>query len=374
VSFKKGGTPGKKNSDISDLPVIKCSKEIRINEIFPNPKDESEEYVELYNFSKDKQNLSSWILRDASKSGKYELPGGTEIKSGEFAVISKKDSGLSLNNSGEETVSLYCPDEKLISSVSYKSAKEGVSYNFSEAGWRWSKFLTPGKANIFNNLPTVKVDEPKKVYKNVYADFSAKAKDMDKDKLKYTWDFGDGHKSYKRETRHKYEKTGKFTVKLKVSDGSEDVIREFKIEVKKMKRYEVEITAFSANPAGKDTENEWVEVTNQSKKKINLVKWSLATGWKNPYNHPITEKLYVKPGETKKIGRDISKFTLANTKSKIELRYPDGKKADEVEYNREGNSIKEDIKAGFGKGEWRIRKKKKNFRKIPRRKIQKRRR
>jgi hypothetical protein len=343
LSYKKGGTPGKKNSEPSNEPPKVYSKDIRINEILPNPKgDEKEEYIEFFNFSGENIDLANWIIRDSSKSGKYEFSNGSIVPALGYFVSYKKDYKLSLNNSGSETLTLFSPDEKMVSSLAYQSAKEGVSYNFSKDGWRWSKYLTPGAENIFNNLPKVTVDEPNKIYKNVYADFSAKAKDADKDRISYVWDFGDNHKSYKRETRHKYEKTGKFNVKLKVSDGSEDVLREFKIEVKKMKRLDVEITAFSANPKGKDTLGEWIEVTNSSSKKINLIKWSLATGWKNLYNHPIIEKFNLKPGESRQVSREISKFTLANTKSKLELRYPDGKKADEVEYNREGNSIKED--------------------------------
>jgi hypothetical protein len=343
ISYKKGGTPGKKNSEASDIPNIVYSKEIRINEVLPNPEgDEKEEYIEFYNSSKENIDLENWIIRDSSKSGKYEFSIGNIVPALGYFVVYKKDYKISLNNSGTETLTLYSPDEKVVSNLAYQSAKEGVSYNYSKDGWRWSKFLTPGAENIFNNLPKVAVDEPNKVYKNVYADFSAKAKDQDKDKLKYVWDFGDGHKSYLKETRHKYEKTGKFKVTLKVSDGSEDVLKEFEIEVKKMKRLDVEIIAFSANPKGKDMLGEWIEVKNSSSKKINLIKWSLATGWKNLYNHPIIEKFNLKPGESRQVSREISKFTLANTKSKLELRYPDGKAADKVEYNREGNSIEED--------------------------------
>ena len=37
-------------------------------------------------------------------------------------------------------------------------------------------------------------------------DFDARGKDSDRDTLKYTWDFGDGHKSYKKETSQHKEK------------------------------------------------------------------------------------------------------------------------------------------------------------------------
>jgi hypothetical protein len=68
----------------------------------------------------------------------------------------------------------------------------------------------------------------------------------------------------------------------------------------------------------------------------------VATGRKNLYNHPIAKDLIINPGKTAKITRQISKFTLNNKKSKIELRYPDGKAADKVKYSKKGASIEDD--------------------------------
>jgi hypothetical protein len=121
---------------------------------------------------------------------------------------------------------------------------------------------------------------------------------------------------------------------LKISDGSEDVLETFEIEAGKFPKSELKITGIKANPKGKDTKLETIKIKNTSKKKINLKNWSVATGWKNLYNHPISKKLFIKPGETKEITRKYSLFALNNKQAKIELRRPDGSVASQVKYSK----------------------------------------
>ncbi len=336
-SYVEGGTPGEKNSQ-KPAPVI-YPEGVYINEILPSA---DEEYIELFNSTATDVDLSNWKFKDASKTGKYIFSKGAHINPGDYLVVYKTEYKFSLNNSSNESVFLYDPNEKIVSEISYKSAKENISYNFNGNTWRWSRFLTPGKENKFNNLPESKEKKDKNIYVGMYADFSSKASDKDGDKLKFVWDFGDGHKSYLKKTRHKFEKAGKYTVILKISDDSEDKFETFNIEVKKYPESKLKITSVVPNPSGNDSENEYIVVRNQTKKKINLKDWSVATGSKNLYNHPITKKLTIDPGETLKITRKISKFTLNNKKSKIELRYPNGKVADKIKYDKGKKSVEDD--------------------------------
>lgn len=311
------------------------SDEIRINEVLPNPKGkDNNEFIELYNYSKDEIDLSGYILRDSSKNGKYEIPVGTEIGSHGYLVIYKEKFKFALNNSSE-AVYLFDPNKKEIDRMNYvESAKEGISYDFDGKNWRWSRFLTPGKENKLNNLPSKEIKIEKKSYKNMRVQFRVSAKDKDKDKLKFVWDFGDGRKSYKQNTSHKYLKKGTYWVSLKISDGSENIFETFEIEVKKFPRKELKIVGVKANPKGKDTKLESITIKNYSKKKVNLKNWSLATGWKELYNHPINKKLILKPGETKELTRKYSAFSLNNKQTKIELRRPDGSIASKIKYSK----------------------------------------
>lgn len=328
------------------------SDKIFLNEILPNPSGDEKagEFIELYNPEESNIDLSNWILRDGSKTGKYVFPENSAIETDGYLAVYRTDFKFALNNSGAESVTLYSPDDKTVSAVSYTSAKENVSYNFDGNNWHWSKFLTPDAENIFNNPPQSKNKIPETAYVNMYTYFSAKGSDKDKDKLKYIWDFGDGHKSYLPDTRHKYTKTGKYTVTLKIFDGSEDKIQTFKIEVKKFPKLSVKITGLSPNPKGKDIDSEWITIKNNSKKKINLNGWSIATGSKKLYNHPITEDLFIKSGKEIKLTRAYSKFTLNNKSSKVELRYPTGKVAAEVKYKSDKSIVEDTLYAKTNSG------------------------
>lgn len=342
-------TPGAQNSkEPPPPPPTVYSNKIWISELLPKPDTENSEdkneFVELYNPSDESEKLDKWFLQD--RSGKVCDLSGKTIGPESFLVVKNNTAEkctLALNDTQGELLSLYNPgNAEPISTAGYDgSAKKGLSYSFAGKNWRWSKFLTPGAENVFNNLPQVKNDVPEKIYVGTYADFSAKGSDKDKDKLKYTWDFGDGHKSYLQKTRHKYLKTGEYTVTLKVDDGSEDKLETFKIEVEKFPELSVKITGLSPNPAGADTGKEYLEIKNATKKKINLKNWSVGSGTKKLANHPITEDFFIKPGKTARITYAVSKFTLPNTKGKIELRYPNGKVASHVSYGNKKKSIAE---------------------------------
>ncbi|HBO16606.1 MAG: Surface layer protein B [Candidatus Moranbacteria bacterium GW2011_GWE2_35_2-] len=342
-SWILGGTPGEKKSEPK-----KYFSEIEINEIFPNPEKGKTEYIELYNFSKKNEDLSGWILKDESKTGKYVFPNDSIIKAGDYFVVYKKEKEddekffkFSLNNSGNESVYLFNPNGKEVSKMKYLGSNKNISWNFDGKKWRQSKFLTPGEENKFNNLPEVKLKIDEDVYKNIYADFEVEAKDKDKDKLKIAWDFGDGHKSYLEKTRHKYEKEGNYFVSVKVFDGSEDIVRSFAINVEKYPRREVKIVEIMPNPSGLDSENEYITVKNDSKKTVNLKGWSVASGASKDklVNHPIYNSIKIKSGGERRITRKDSYFSLGNKEAYIELRYPDGKVAYSLKY-KEKESIK----------------------------------
>ena len=296
-------SPGKENKKmeekIPEPPKIYCDK-IQITELFPNPlKVKYEEYIELYNGTTENIDLLGWALHDASKSGKYTFPVGFIIKAKEYLAVFKKDFRFALNNSGDESVTLFDPVGKEVFRAAYDGSKNDVSYNFDGKLWRWSKFLTPGEENIFNNQPygTTKIDED--IFVNVYAIFLVSIGDLDGDKISVTWDFGDGHKSYMVSTKHKYTETGKYEASVKLSDGSEDVVKNFIVEVGEVSHPKVRIVAINANPKGADTGEESLTIENQSKKKINLNGWSIATGWKKFTNHPIKEDIIIKKNKTK---------------------------------------------------------------------------
>ncbi|MEI8096950.1 MAG: lamin tail domain-containing protein [Candidatus Moraniibacteriota bacterium] len=314
-----------------DPPPIIYDSDVRINELLANPTgDEGDnEFIEFFNTSDKIVDLSNWTIKDTS-SGKYIFPSNTKIQPKNFLVIYRMAFIFALNNS-DETVSLLDPNGAEKDKVSYKAAKENISWNYTLSGWRGGT-PTPNALNQPNNLPETSEKVPDEGYKGVEVNFNARGKDSDNDTLKYTWDFGDGHKSYKEVTTHTYEENGTYTVTLKTTDGKDDTEETFTIKIESMPRKDVRITSLFPNPSGSDTGNEWLLIENREKKSINLKDYSIAVGWKKLSNHPIREDFIIGPKKEAKLTREFSLFTLPNQKGKIELRAPDGKVLQNIKY------------------------------------------
>lgn len=333
-------TPGDENvfdadenkEDVGDSPA----ENVYLNEILPSPKkDSADEYIEIANGESGPVDLFGWRLKDASKSKGYEFKDHVTIDPGEYLAIYKPQSKLALNNSAE-SVYLHNPKGDVTSSVSYDKSQKNASYNFDGKSWRWSKYFTPGKKNRFDSEPAVKIKKIKRAYKDIYTEFSAKAKDKETKKLKYVWDFGDGKKSYLKKTSHKYLATGKYAVTLSVSDDSQTVEKSFMLTVKNYPRPDLEIVKIVPNPPGNDSASETIDIKNSSGKKASLDGWKIATGsGEKMYNHPISDGITLESGEANTITREMSKFTLNNKAGKVQLVSPDGKIIDVVEYEKE---------------------------------------
>ncbi len=314
------------------LPHVPSTVTVRFNELLPNPSGDegAGEFIELYNPETTIADISGFSLRDASKTGNYTFPKDTLIASQSYLVLTRSTSKISLNNS-DETITLFDTTGQNISSTHYDTTKEGVSLNYTSSGWRGG-VPTPGLPNDTNTLPETSERVPKNGYRKVPVTFNARGKDADGEHLKFTWDFGDGHKSYKEKTTHSYEKNGTYTVTLKTTDGSDDVVETFTIKITSLPKPNIRITALMPNPSGNDSKAEWMTIENRGKKAIDLQGFSIATGSKKLTNHPIRETLIIKPGKSVSITRTISLFTLPNQKGKIELRAPDGKVLQKIRY------------------------------------------
>ncbi len=321
-------------------PPLPGVNAIRFNEIFPNPsaKGDQGEFIELYNFGGTTQDISGWSIHDATKTGKYLFPAGTLIPVDTYLVITDQEFTLSLNNT-DEVLSLLDTAGAVIDTMGYEKTKEDVSLNFTASGWRGGR-PTPGKINEPNNLPETREKVPKKGYRGVPVDFDARGKDSDGQGLKYTWDFGDNHKSYKEKTSHTYEENGTYSVVLVTTDGSDDMTELFTLKIETPPRPNIHITAMTPNPSGNDSGAEWIMIENRGKKSIDLKGFSIATGWKKLSNHPIRKSFVIAPKSQMKLTRESSLFTLPNQKGKIELRAPDGKVLQKIKYKLE-KSIKE---------------------------------
>ncbi|MEK9173930.1 MAG: lamin tail domain-containing protein, partial [Patescibacteria group bacterium] len=313
---------------------------VTINELLPNPLPSEEEFIELYNNSAEAVSLSGWTLHDASKNGKYTFPKDTTIASDSFLVIPKSLFHFALNNSNE-ILTLRDSKERTVDTITYPKSIAGVSLNKSIPSFRGGT-PTPGKENILNELPTTRERVPESGFPDIALSFNARGKDKEDASLKYVWDFGDGHKSYKEKTTHKYQDTGTYTVTLITKDSKDSTVETFLLTIKKYTPPKLRIVAFSPNPEGADTGKEWVDIQNKSKKEVDLQGFSLATGTKSKKltNHPIHDSVTIEPGETLRLTRKHVLFSLPNTKGSLELRAPNGDVVDKFRY-REDKAITE---------------------------------
>lgn len=317
---------------------------VRFNEILPDPESDeaTDEFIELWNDSSEAIDISGFVIRDGSKTSAYTFPEGTVLPENEYLVLKRVVSKIALNNT-EETLSLFENTGLLVDTVYYKKSKVGISLNRVGESLRGGT-STPGSKNELNTLPETKERVPKNGYRNVPVLFDARGRDSDGGALKYTWDFGDGRKSYKKETSHTYQKNGTYHITLTTSDDKDDVTEIFSVKIESFPEPDIRIVALVPNPEGSDTDHEWLLIENRGKKNIDLQGFSIATGSteKKLVNHPINDSFVIPAKGEKRLTRKDSRFTLPNKKGRIELRTPDGETLQEIKY-KEDQNIPEDM-------------------------------
>lgn len=353
--------------DGGDFDLCGASKDraeqssVVLSEILADPSgDENEnEFIEIENRGEAPVDLSKWTLRDASKTGKYTFPSGASIETGKFSLLRRSDFTFALNNT-DETVSLEDARGKQADSVSWTNSKESVSLARDGARWRNTRFLTPGETNRFDREPSAKTKLSRSGFAGIAVDFSANIRDLDRDPTKVIWDFGDGHRSYKKKTTHVYGKEGRYRASLRYTDGTSDIEKRFTVKIENYHAPKVRITEIVPNPAGKDTGREYLILVNRSRKTVDMRGWFIATKsrtkTKNFVNHEIKKSFILKPGESKRITSEYAAFALGNTRQYVELRDPRKKTAQKIRYKLEKSAPDESVysKEPGAAWKWRI--------------------
>lgn len=345
---------------------IAYSDKIIINELFPNPEGVDEgEFIELKNLDEQTVDLAGWQVSDATEY-KYAVKAEdftkTLLAPGEFLVLTKAITGLSLNNSGQETVELFQPDGNLLNSIIYTGpAPEGQSYARQETDkWDWTIQPTPGAENVFlkeNQIPQTVINCPleARVTERVIFDASDSF-DPDGDDLVYTWDFGDGNDSLGIHVKHSYQTVGEYQVTLTVTDtwgGAGKATKKIAIKEMPVKTVEspgkikqpeivtpegnqdysrlVRLNEFLPNPKGLD-DFEWIELYNPDQKDIELGGWQLddKDGGSQPYTFP--KDTVIKAQDYLVIKREESKIALNNNQDEVRLLNPKGEVTSQASY------------------------------------------
>ena len=129
--------------------LIVYPKGVVFNEILPSPEgpDNENEWIEIFNQNSFQVDLSDWQIADTiGKITVYSFPKKSIIRAGDFLVLPRPMTKITLNNTGDG-LKLIQPDKRIIDSVNYKKAPRGKSFNRIKERWIWSSDLTPGSAN-----------------------------------------------------------------------------------------------------------------------------------------------------------------------------------------------------------------------------------
>ncbi|GEM_PF-6622546 len=147
---------------ISALPNFPFT--VRLNEIFPDPKesDAVNEFIELYNYGTQPVSLLNYQIDDNEGGSNPYTFGDRTIEGGEYFILDRSESGLTLNNDAD-SVRLFDPEGNLIEEVNYTATKTNWSYNYTESGWRWSSKVTRGAKNQIVGEVLGKEDQYQKI-------------------------------------------------------------------------------------------------------------------------------------------------------------------------------------------------------------------
>lgn len=205
-----------------------------INEVLADPvgsdnASANQEFIEILNIGDKAIDLKGYVITVDGRQ-EFQFIKSILVEPNKFYTLKKSESKLSLPNSNGK-IKFYALGKKIaIDSVDYKLENEGSAWAFEKNNnsrikndWRETLMPTPDAENVFidfNRAPVIEVKCPEEV--EVNKDFWIElgdSFDLDGDNLSYKIDFADGFISYQSLQDHAYTKSGKYTLKIEVSDG-----------------------------------------------------------------------------------------------------------------------------------------------------------
>lgn len=157
ASELRGGSPGELD------PVVPVpQKNVVINEFLAHTDDPQLDFIELYNRSNQRVDLSGCILTDDPWTNKFRIPDGTFIEPGSHRSWDQNQLGFALNAAGETIYFLSADGSRVLDAVQFGGQENGVSTGRSPDGspyWRRLAWPTPGTANAPRRIEPVVINE-----------------------------------------------------------------------------------------------------------------------------------------------------------------------------------------------------------------------
>ncbi|MGC9049126.1 MAG: lamin tail domain-containing protein [Patescibacteria group bacterium] len=281
--------------------------EVVINEIFPEPdsKKGEEEWIELYNKTDYVLDLSNWTIED--NTGKPKVLSDLVLTIHGYLVLKKGEHfNFSLNNGGD--ILILKNRETII---------DQITYGDFEDGYLLDNAPNPGQSKSIGRDP--------------------QSQDTNNDKNDFFL-----CKNITPGQRNEIEIINQLEQQNTTQQNFSSKPDQFQTD-------KIFISEFLPNPVGLDTENEWIELYNDSEQTIDLSGWQIddAEGGSRPYKFPpgseIGSKKYLI------LSREQTKITLNNTFDSVRLIKPNGQVLQRIDYQKppEGASY-----AKNDSGEW----------------------
>lgn len=369
---------------------------IVINEIMYNLEgsDSGREWIEILNISDTEIDLNGWKFNDGSNHGLNKPPinngqGSLKILADEYAILTGNaatflashpgfsntviDTVMSLKNTSA-TLKIFDSESNEIDSVTYESVwgadgDENSLQREDSSSWGIGD-PTPGAINVISGEepeeepqepdepeeepeeseePTLKPDSFESgsgtnqppiadagnniiafIGEEVTFDGSG-SRDPDGNELAYEWNLGEGGVKEDIVVIHQYSFPGTYLVTLRVYDGIHYATDTITVEVYPKK---ITINEFLPSPVGKDAEEEWIELYNDSDQIINISGWQLddEDGGSKPFTFP--ENTLIAPKSYLVFSRQATNIALNNDSDKVRLLLSTGVVFQEVSYEK----------------------------------------
>ncbi|MBU0661282.1 lamin tail domain-containing protein [Patescibacteria group bacterium] len=360
-------TKGAKNIistlDTTEEVVDFDSGHILLSEVFPNPvgSDSDDEFIEIYNAGETTQQLEGFILGDAS-SRRYTI-GQLVLEPGEYHAFSRSETHIALNNSGEEIVTIYTPEEQVVDSVVYThKVLEGESFVLVDGVWKWSMESSKGKENIVvlaDSIPHILFTAPLQVAKHREVIFDASDSFDDQGSaLFFEWRLFDKTICTEDVCRYAFNIIGEQKMTLIVRSDSGAVAQTtfsltvedpfFMLETEDAGDIrDIFITEYVSDPEGSDTQ-EFIELYNPTPNDISLAGFYLddMEGGSRPYK--FIENTVIPAESYLVFDREDTKIALNNTVDAVRILDEQKQVIQEVHYE----DTQEAVSAILFEGEW----------------------
>lgn len=157
ASELRGGSPGEMD------PVVPApEKAVVINEILAHTDDPQLDFIELYNHSNQRVDLSGCILTDDPTTNRFRIPDGTFIEARGFLTWDQNQLGFALNAGGETVYLISSNGLRVLDAVRFGGQENGVASGRTPDGSPWIRRLawpTPGSANAPRRVEPVVINE-----------------------------------------------------------------------------------------------------------------------------------------------------------------------------------------------------------------------